>query len=87
MVDLRGTTTIVNPSTVFGLNDSETGNRVVVFETADQRSIGWLIDKVNQVISVDEADVDDSIESKSVHGVLRQNDEFVIWVKPSAMND
>ncbi|WP_266077814.1 chemotaxis protein CheW [Haladaptatus caseinilyticus] len=88
VMDLRGaTTTIVNPKTVLGLNDSVTGNRVVVFETEDERRIGWLIDEVNQVVSVDETEFDDSVESKSVHGVIRQNDEFVIWVKPSAINN
>ncbi|WP_049970230.1 chemotaxis protein CheW [Haladaptatus cibarius] len=87
VMDLRGTTTtIVNPKTVLGLPDSSTGDRVVVFETEDERSIGWVIDEVNQVVSVDEADVDDSVESKSVHGVIRQDDDFVIWVKPSEIN-
>ncbi|SIR19212.1 CheW protein [Haladaptatus litoreus] len=87
VMDLRGTTTtIVNPKTVLGLPDSGTGDRVVVFETEDERSIGWVIDEVNQVVSVDETDVDDSVESKSVHGVIRQDDEFVIWVKPSEIN-
>ncbi|WP_227354051.1 chemotaxis protein CheW [Haladaptatus salinisoli] len=87
VMDLRGTTTtIVNPKTVLGLDDSETGNRVIVFETEDRRSIGWLIDEVNQVVALDETDVDESVESESVHGVVRQDDEFVIWVKPSAIN-
>lgn len=51
VMDLRGTTTIiVNPKTVLGLDDSGMGNRVIVFETDDQRSVGWLIDEVNQVV-------------------------------------
>jgi purine-binding chemotaxis protein CheW len=85
-MDLRGTTTIVNPKTVLGLTDSGTGNRVIVFETEDERSIGWVIDEVNQVVSLDDVEVDESVESQSVHGVVRQDDELVIWVKPSAIN-
>ncbi|WP_458205171.1 chemotaxis protein CheW [Haladaptatus sp. NG-SE-30] len=87
VMDLRGTTTtIVNPKTALGLDDSESGSRVIVFETDDKRSIGWLIDEVNQVIGVNETDMDESVESESVRGVIRQDDEFVIWVKPSAIN-
>lgn len=87
VMDLRGTTTtIVNPKTVLGQTGSGAGDRVIVFETEDERSIGWVIDEVNQVVSLDDADVDESVESKSVHGVVRQDDEFVIWVKPSAIN-
>ncbi len=87
VMDLRGTTTtIVNPKTVLGLDDTGTGDRVIVFETENERSIGWVIDEVNQVVSIDEADVDESVESRSVHGVVRQDDEFVIWIKPSAIN-
>ncbi|GKZ12513.1 chemotaxis protein CheW [Haladaptatus sp. T7] len=87
VMDLRGTTTtIVNPKTVLGLSGSGTGNRVIVFETEDERSIGWVIDEVNQVISLDDVEVDESVESQSVHGVIRQDGEFIIWVKPSAIN-
>jgi purine-binding chemotaxis protein CheW len=86
VMDLRGTTTtIVNPKTVLGPTDSGTGDRVIVFET-DERSIGWVIDEGNQVISLDDVEVDESVESRSVHGVVRQDDELVIWVKPSAIH-
>jgi purine-binding chemotaxis protein CheW len=88
LMDLRGTTTtIVNPKTVLGLDDSETGDRVVVFETDDDASTGWLIDEVNEVVGVDEDGLDESVESDSVRGVVRRDDDFVIWVKPSAIHD
>ncbi|WP_327052586.1 chemotaxis protein CheW [Halomicrococcus gelatinilyticus] len=87
LMDLRGTTTtIVNPKTVLGLDDSETGDRVVVFETDDDASTGWLIDEVSQVVGVDEDNLDKSVESDSVRGVVRRDDDFVIWVKPSAIH-
>lgn len=87
VMDLRGTTTtIVNPKTVLGLTDSGTGDRVIVFETDNERSIGWVIDEVNQVVSLGDVEIDESVESQSVHGVVRQDDDLVIWVKPSAIN-
>lgn len=87
VMDLRGTTTtIVNPKTVLGLDDSGTGDRVVVFETEGDGSTGWLIDEVSQVVGVEPDDLDESVESDSVRGVVRRDDEFVVWVKPSAIN-
>lgn len=87
VMDLRGTTTtIVNPKTVLGLDDSGTGDRVVVLEMENDSSTGWLIDEVNQVVGVEPDDVDESVESESVRGVVRQGDAFVVWVKPSAIN-
>ncbi|RBI64027.1 chemotaxis protein CheW [halophilic archaeon] len=87
VMDLRGTTTtIVNPKTVLELDDSETGDRVVVFDTEGEGSTGWLIDEVSQVVSVDEEELDESVESESVHGVVRRGDDFVVWLKPSAIH-
>lgn len=86
VMDLRGTTTtIVNPKTVLDLDQTETGDRVVVLESGDD-NVGWLIDAVHQVVSVAEDAVDESVESESVRGIVRQDDDFVVWVKPEEIN-
>jgi purine-binding chemotaxis protein CheW len=90
VMDLRGTTTtIINPKQVLDLEATETGERVVVLESEaeDGRNVGWLIDAVNQVVSIDTENVDQSVESASVHGIVRQEDGFVVWVKPEEIND
>ncbi|USZ68116.1 chemotaxis protein CheW [Halorussus salilacus] len=87
VMDLRGaTTTIVNPKRVLDLEETETGERVVVLETDDDRTIGWLIDEVEQVVSLDDETVDESVEGDSVKGIVRQDDGFVVWVKPEEIN-
>jgi purine-binding chemotaxis protein CheW len=90
VMNLRGiTTTIINPKKVLDLEATETGERVVVLETDEDEegSVGWLIDAVNQVVSIDTDDVDESVESESVRGILRQDDGFVLWVKPEEINN
>ena len=90
VMDLRGTTTtIVNPKTVLDLEETETGERVVVLESGDgdDGNVGWLIDAVEQVVSVDEETVDESVESGSIRGIVRQDEEFVVWLKPDEINN
>lgn len=90
VMDLRGTTTtIINPKTVLDLEETETGERVVVLEAddGDDGNVGWLIDAVEQVVSVDEETVDESVESGSVRGIVRQDEEFVVWLKPDEINN
>ncbi|MFC4448377.1 chemotaxis protein CheW [Halorussus aquaticus] len=89
VMDLRGTTTtIINPKQVLDLETTETGQRVVVLEgDGDGENVGWLIDAVNQVVSIDTGEVDESVESESVRGIVRQDDDFVVWVKPEEIND
>lgn len=87
VMDLRGTTTtIVNPKTVLDLDETETGDRVVVLESDGEGNVGWLIDAVNQVVGVDPDAVDESVENESVRGIVRQDDGFVVWVKPEKIN-
>ncbi|MFC7080007.1 chemotaxis protein CheW [Halorussus caseinilyticus] len=87
VMDLRGTTTtIINPKKVLDLDETETGERVVVLESDGEGNVGWLIDAVTQVVSIDTDDVDESVESGSVRGIVRQDDDFVVWVKPAEIN-
>jgi purine-binding chemotaxis protein CheW len=90
VMDLRGTTTtIINPKQVLDVEATETGERVVVLESEDDEdgNVGWLIDAVNQVVSIDTENVDRSVESGSVRGIVRQEDGFVVWVKSEEINN
>jgi len=90
VMDLRGTTTtIIDPKQVLDLEATETGERVVVLESRgdEDGNVGWLIDAVNQVVSIDTENVDQSVESGSVRGIVRQDDGFVVWVKPEEINN
>lgn len=86
VMDLRGETTkIVNLKTVFDLDDDELGDRIIVFKRkrdATER-IGWLADEVYQVQALEDGNVDTSVEGSGLAGIVRRDDEFVVWVDPT----
>jgi purine-binding chemotaxis protein CheW len=92
VMDLRGkTTTIVDPKVVFGIGGDGDRKRIVVFDqerTADGKSIGWIVDEVDQVVEVDEDDVESSPvdDDEAVRGVIKRDGDFVIWVRPTVVD-
>ena len=93
VMDLRGrTTSIVNPKPIFGIDEAGAEQRVVVFDpsiVADQAAAGWLVDEVYQVVQVEPEQLDDSPSQGSdgsIHGVVKRDDDFVIWVDPAAVH-
>ncbi|OIB57832.1 chemotaxis protein CheW [Natrialba sp. SSL1] len=87
VMDLRGETTkIVNLRTIFGENDSdELGNRIIVFKRKRDSTdrIGWLADEVRQVRKIDATAVDTAVDGEGIAGIVRQEDEFVLWIDPT----
>lgn len=88
VMDLRGrTTSIVDPKTVFDIDDDGDRSRIVVFDpetTGDEGAIGWVVDEVYQVVDVDDGDVDETTlaDEDSVRGIVKHDDRFVVWVEP-----
>jgi len=86
VMDLRGETTkIVNLKTVFDLESTGFGDRIIVFKRkrdATER-VGWLADEVHQVHGLEEGTVDTSVEGRGIAGIVRRDDEFVVWVDPT----
>jgi len=86
VIDLRGnTTSIIDPKVGLGL-DGELGERIVIFDTGifeDERSIGWAVDSVEEVSETEGESVDESpIEGDHVHGLIKRDAEFVLWIDP-----
>ncbi|MFB6103007.1 MAG: chemotaxis protein CheW [Haloplanus sp.] len=93
VMDLRGkTTTIINPKEVFGIDSDGERKRIVVFDrerTTDGKSIGWIVDEVDQVVEIDESDVESSPvddDDEAVRGVIKRDGDFVIWVRPTVVD-
>ena len=92
VMDLRGrTTSIVDPKVVFGIGDEGEERRIIVFDPAvvdDQGAAGWVVDEVFQVVQVDSDDVDDSPsrDQEAIRGVVKRDDDFVIWVDPKSVH-
>ena len=93
VMDLRGrTTAIIDPKIVFDIAEEGEQRRIIVFDpdiVADQEAAGWLVDEVRQVRRVDPENVDPSpagTDAKSIKGVIKRDDGFVIWVDPAAVH-
>jgi len=93
VMDLRGkTTTIIDPKAVFGIHDDGARKRIVVFDrelTTDGKSLGWIVDEVDQVVEVEPDDVESSPvddADDAVRGVIKRDGDFVIWVRPTVLD-
>jgi purine-binding chemotaxis protein CheW len=88
VMDLRGrTTSIVDPKVVFGISGDGERRRIIVYDPGiveDQGAVGWLVDEVFQVVEVDPGNVDPAPgqDDDSIRGVVKRDDDFVIWVDP-----
>jgi purine-binding chemotaxis protein CheW len=92
-MDLRGrTTSIVDPKTVFDIDNSGDAHRILVFDpeiTESASAAGWLVDEVNEVVQIDQSRVDQAPaqDRDAVNGVIKQDDgDFVIWVNPQKVH-
>ncbi|WP_423995635.1 chemotaxis protein CheW [Halorubrum trapanicum] len=88
VMDLRGrTTTIVDPKTLFDIDEDGPRERIVVFDDAEideGGTVGWMVDEVFQVRDVSPEDVDQgtTVEDEGVRGIVKSDDRFVVWVSP-----
>jgi len=78
----------VDPRVLFDVEGAGDSESVLVFdpETMDGAT-GWIVDEVTQVTDVaDDAVHDPPADSdEAVRGVIRRDDEFVIWIEPTAV--
>ena len=88
VMDLRGqTTTIIDPKTLLGVSGESESDRIIVFDpdaVDDGSSVGWTVDDVYQVrdVTPEEVDTSESVTDDGVHGVVKDEDRFVVWVEP-----
>ena len=93
VMDLRGrTTSIINPKTVFDIDQDGERNRIIVFDPdsiGDQGTIGWIVDEVFQVTNITPDDVDETTTAndENVHGIVKGDNKFVVWVDPDIVGD
>ena len=88
VMDLRGrTTSIINPKSVFDIEENGSRERIIVFDPEameDQATVAWIVDEVYQVTDVtpDEVDQTTTADDENVHGIVKGDDRFVVWVHP-----
>lgn len=91
IIDLRGnTTSIVDPKVGLGI-DGELGDRIVIFDSEifeDDRSVGWAVDRVEEVSDVETEEIDDApVDHDHIQGLIKREESFVVWIDPRKLND
>jgi purine-binding chemotaxis protein CheW len=93
VMDLRGrTTAIVDPKTLLNVSGDDDHQRIVVLDPDELDSgeaTGLIVDEVFQVVRLSSGDLDDSPmdDQESINGILRRDDQFVIWLDPDTLVD
>lgn len=88
LMDLRGeTTTIIDPCVPLEIAAPGDQDRVIVFEQAADGVYGWLVDAVREVATVDPESIEYNNDSRFVTGVIKRNEEFVLWLDPAAVTN
>jgi len=88
VLDLRGEmTTILNPGRILSTSGAEgTRDKVIVFEegTGDGQSVGWTVDDVTRVLTVDTDHVE-QMRDDAIEGILNGDDGSLIWTSPETI--
>jgi purine-binding chemotaxis protein CheW len=86
VMDLRGeTTTILDLTSVLNVHSDQTSQQVIILDSEER--IGWLVDRVNRVSDLTDADIDSGPDSPYISGLISDGGEFVIWVESEAINE
>ena len=84
MTDLRGqTTTVLDLTRIFDIQTSGDRKQIIIIEGEER--IGWLVDRVRAVSSLQDVHVDTVDDSPYVTGVIN-DDGFIIWVESETVN-
>jgi purine-binding chemotaxis protein CheW len=90
VMDLRGrTTSIVNPKSLLNVRGESESKRIIIFDSGqfdDDAAIGWVVDEVYQVVRVSMDDVEEPPldNDEAIQGIIKLDDELVIWISPAA---
>jgi len=87
VMNLRGeTTTIIDPKITFGMAETSDNQQVIIFDTDDETSVGWLVDYTYRVRDFENAEIEPVEDNRYIEGILKGNDGFTLWVNPDRVN-
>ncbi|MUV88957.1 chemotaxis protein CheW [Halapricum sp. CBA1109] len=87
VMNLRGeTTTVIDPSSVLDGDSTATTRQVIIFDTDDDRKVGWLVDRVHRVEDLADPETEPVEDNQYVEGILQTDDGFVLWVAPGPVH-
>ncbi|GAB7019605.1 chemotaxis protein CheW [Halostagnicola bangensis] len=78
---------VVNLKQLLDVGGTYNDEKLIVFKRKDgaDSRLGWLVDGVRGVHSFAPNDVEAGGDAPGVEGVIRQDEDFVIWLDPAQM--
>ncbi|WP_082146645.1 chemotaxis protein CheW [Halostagnicola sp. A56] len=78
---------VINLKRLLEVGEEYTDEKLIVFKRKDgaDSRLGWLVDGVRGVHSFPPSEVEAGGDEPGVEGVIRQGDDFVIWLDPARM--
>jgi purine-binding chemotaxis protein CheW len=87
VMDLRdATTTIIDPTVVFGVDSTTGDRRIIIFDDDLDDQYGWLVNSVHRVSTFQRSDVEEQADAESIRGLVNRDEDFLIWVDPGMIN-
>lgn len=80
VMDLRGeTVTITNPKIIFDITGGQEDTVIVL---GNQSNKGWVVNKVEEVMDIDENDIDSVLTNSEsgISGIVKTENEFITIV-------
>lgn len=90
VANLRGrSVAVIDPTLVLDRGRGGSQENIVLFEPQgeDEQGYAWLVDTVEQVLSISSNDIDDSVADDKLQGIIERNDELIMWVTDDCFND
>ncbi len=83
VANLRGRSVeVVDPKPLLDMDDDGEPENVILFEETDEgeRGYAWLVDTVEQVLSISNDEIDETVTDDQLEGIIERNEELIMWV-------
>lgn len=81
--NLRGRSVeVIDPKHVLELDEQGAEENLILFEPTDddERGFAWLVDTVEQVLSISEDEIDESVSDDQLRGLIERDEELIMWL-------
>lgn len=73
---------VVDPKVLLGSSRTGDEENIILFEPSPdgERGYAWLVDTVEQVLSISNDEIDESVADDEIRAIIERDDELIMWV-------
>lgn len=90
VANLRGRSVeVIDVREAVEIDDDGPEENLILFEETendDVRDYAWLVDTVEQVLSISNDEIDESVADDELHGIIERDEELIMWVTEDCFN-